>query len=59
MNGQVWLRSSEQPLSAASSAVLRRAASRTKVAFIAFLGDAGAWFFLWTVGRKVPAHERT
>jgi 3-methyladenine DNA glycosylase Tag len=23
----------------------------------AFLGDAGTWYFLWTVGRKVPAHE--
>jgi 3-methyladenine DNA glycosylase Tag len=23
----------------------------------AFLGDAGTWFFLWTVGRRVPAHE--
>jgi 3-methyladenine DNA glycosylase Tag len=25
----------------------------------AFLGDAGAWYFLWTVGREVPEHERT
>ena len=24
----------------------------------AFLGDTGAWFFLWMVGRPVPAHER-
>jgi 3-methyladenine DNA glycosylase Tag len=24
----------------------------------AFLGDSGAWFFLWSVGRKVPAHEQ-
>jgi DNA-3-methyladenine glycosylase I len=23
----------------------------------AFLGDAGTWYFLWTVGRKVPPHE--
>ena len=23
----------------------------------AFVGDAGSWYFLWTVGRKVPAHE--
>ncbi len=23
----------------------------------AFLGDAGTWYFLWSVGRKVPAHE--
>jgi len=23
----------------------------------AFVGDAGAWYFLWTVGRPVPAHE--
>jgi len=23
----------------------------------AFVGDAGAWFFLWSVGRPVPAHE--
>ena len=23
----------------------------------AFLGDAGTWYFLWMVGRKVPAHE--
>ena len=23
----------------------------------AFMGDAGTWFFLWTVGRKVPEHE--
>lgn len=23
----------------------------------AFLGDSGTWFFLWMVGRKVPAHE--
>jgi DNA-3-methyladenine glycosylase I len=22
----------------------------------AFVGDAGAWFFLWSVGRPVPAH---
>jgi 3-methyladenine DNA glycosylase Tag len=25
----------------------------------AFMGDAGAWFFLWTVGRNVPAHDHT
>ncbi len=24
----------------------------------AFLGDAGTWYFLWMVGRKVPAHEQ-
>ncbi len=24
----------------------------------AFLGDAGAWYFLWQVGRNVPAHGR-
>jgi 3-methyladenine DNA glycosylase Tag len=23
----------------------------------AYMGDSGTWFFLWTVGRKVPAHE--
>ena len=23
----------------------------------AFLGDSGTWFYLWMVGRKVPAHE--
>jgi 3-methyladenine DNA glycosylase Tag len=23
----------------------------------AFVGEAGSWYFLWTVGRKVPAHE--
>ena len=23
----------------------------------AFVGDAGSWYFLWVVGRKVPAHE--
>lgn len=23
----------------------------------AFMGDSGTWFFLWTVGRKVPDHE--
>lgn len=23
----------------------------------AYMGDAGTWFFLWMVGRKVPAHE--
>jgi 3-methyladenine DNA glycosylase Tag len=23
----------------------------------AFMGDAGSWYFLWSVGRKVPAHE--
>lgn len=23
----------------------------------AYMGDAGTWFFLWTVGRKVPEHE--
>jgi 3-methyladenine DNA glycosylase Tag len=23
----------------------------------AFMGDAGTWFFLWMVGRKVPEHE--
>jgi DNA-3-methyladenine glycosylase I len=25
----------------------------------AFVGDAGAWFFLWSVGRPVPAHSHT
>jgi len=25
----------------------------------AFLGDAGTWYFLWMVGRKVPAHEQS
>lgn len=25
----------------------------------AFLGDTGSWYFLWMVGRQVPAHERT
>jgi len=24
----------------------------------AFLGDAGVWYFLWMVGRQVPAHEQ-
>lgn len=24
----------------------------------AFLGDSGTWYFLWSVGRKVPAHEQ-
>ena len=24
----------------------------------AYMGDSGTWFFLWTVGRKVPEHER-
>jgi 3-methyladenine DNA glycosylase Tag len=24
----------------------------------AFMGDSGTWYFLWTVGRKVPEHER-
>jgi DNA-3-methyladenine glycosylase I len=24
----------------------------------AFIGDSGAWYFLWTVGRKVPAHTQ-
>jgi len=23
----------------------------------AFVGDAGSWYFLWMVGRRVPAHE--
>jgi len=23
----------------------------------AFMGDAGTWYFLWMVGRKVPEHE--
>src|SRR5260370_41926616 len=23
----------------------------------AYMGDSGTWFFLWTVGRKVPEHE--
>jgi len=23
----------------------------------AFMGDSGTWFFLWSVGRKVPEHE--
>ena len=23
----------------------------------AFMGDAGTWYFLWLVGRKVPEHE--
>ena len=23
----------------------------------AYMGDAGTWFFLWMVGRKVPEHE--
>ena len=23
----------------------------------AYMGDSGTWFFLWMVGRKVPAHE--
>jgi 3-methyladenine DNA glycosylase Tag len=23
----------------------------------AYVGDAGTWFFLWMVGRKVPKHE--
>lgn len=23
----------------------------------AYMGDSGTWFFLWTVGRKVPDHE--
>lgn len=25
----------------------------------AFMGDAGTWYFLWMVGRKVPEHEPT
>jgi 3-methyladenine DNA glycosylase Tag len=25
----------------------------------AYMGDTGTWFFLWMVGRKVPAHEDT
>jgi 3-methyladenine DNA glycosylase Tag len=25
----------------------------------AYIGDSGTWFFLWMVGRKVPAHEDT
>ena len=25
----------------------------------AYVGDTGAWYFLWTVGRKVPAHEES
>ena len=24
----------------------------------AYMGDAGTWFFLWSVGRKVPDHEQ-
>jgi len=24
----------------------------------AFMGDAGTWYFLWMVGRKVPEHQR-
>ena len=24
----------------------------------AFLGDAGTWYFLWMVGRKVPTHQQ-
>jgi len=24
----------------------------------AFMGDAGTWYFLWTVGQKVPDHEQ-
>src|SRR5262249_38289266 len=24
----------------------------------AFVGDSGAWWFLWAVGRPVPQHER-
>lgn len=24
----------------------------------AYMGDSGSWFFLWMVGRKVPAHEQ-
>ena len=23
----------------------------------AYVGDSGTWFFLWMVGRKVPAHD--
>ena len=23
----------------------------------AYMGDAGTWFFLWSVGRKVPEHD--
>ena len=25
----------------------------------AFLGESGSWFFLWLVGRPVPAHEHS
>src|SRR5215831_17869987 len=25
----------------------------------AFVGEAGAWFFLWSVGRQTPAHQRS
>lgn len=25
----------------------------------AYVGDSGAWYFLWMVGRKVPAHEES
>ena len=25
----------------------------------AYVGDSGAWYFLWSVGRKVPAHEES
>ena len=25
----------------------------------AYVGDSGAWYFLWTVGRKVPSHEES
>ncbi|TMF35327.1 MAG: hypothetical protein E6I00_07210 [Chloroflexi bacterium] len=24
----------------------------------AYMGDSGTWFFLWMVGRKVPAHDQ-
>lgn len=24
-----------------------------------FLGDVGTWWFIWSVGRRVPAHEHT
>lgn len=33
------------------------AASRELRRRFAFLGESGTWFFLWLVGRPVPAHE--
>jgi 3-methyladenine DNA glycosylase Tag len=24
----------------------------------AYMGDSGTWYFLWSVGRKVPEHDR-